>query len=149
MNVKAVATLAPFLNAVLYGLYYALLERIYQKMTLSTVVLISAITSMAMLVVLTGMKLVPLDFSFTRDKQSLMLVFAAQGVSICVTVLMYIAIRYTSATYLAFGELGYPLFVALFAYLLFGNKEFGWHVTAGGSLILIGCAILLYGRTKI
>ena len=80
MNVKAVATLAPFLNAVLYGLYYALLERIYQKMTLSTVVLISAITSMAMLVVLTGMKLVPLDFSFTRDKQSLMLVFAAQGV---------------------------------------------------------------------
>lgn len=149
MNLKVIVSLAPFINAVLYGLYYALLERNYQKLPISTVVLISALTSLAMLLFLTGTKLVPLDMSFVKDRQSLIFIIAAQIVSIGVTIMMYLAIRYASATYLAFGELGYPFFVALFAYLLFGSKEMNWHVAAGGLFIILGCSILLYGRTKI
>ena len=149
MNLKTIVAIAPFINAILYGLYYALLERNYQKLPMSTVALVSALTSLVLLLFLTGTKLVPLDMSFLKDKQSVMLVIAAQIVSIGVTVMMYLAIRYASATYLAFGELGYPFFVAIFAYLLFGTKELNWHIAAGGIFIVVGCSILLYGRTRI
>lgn len=148
MTVAQVAIVAPFLNAIFYGLYYALLGQVYQKISLSTALLLSALASLSAMGVLVATKLVPLDFSFIHERRILTLTLTALLVGITVTFLMYIAIRYVSASYLALGEIGYPLFVPLFAYLLFGVKELNWQIIAGGILILIGAVIILSGKLK-
>jgi drug/metabolite transporter (DMT)-like permease len=149
MDPKSIAIAAPFLNMVLYGAYYAVLEQNYQKLSFTTALLMTVITDLIVLIVLAGFKWVPVDFAFIADKRTLVLVVVGQIVAIMVSALMYLAIKHVSATYLAFGELGYPIFVAFFAYILFGVKEVNWTMAAGGTLIVAGCVLLLYGKTKI
>jgi drug/metabolite transporter (DMT)-like permease len=149
MDLKSVAIIAPFISMVLYGANYALLEQNYQKLSFTTALLMTIIVETVAMGILAGFRIVPLDFNFLSDKRTVMLVVAAQLIWIVLSLLMYVTIKYASATYLAFGELGYPIFVAIFAYILFGVKEVNWTMAAGGALIITGCAILLYGKTRV
>lgn len=146
MDIKTIAIFLPFFNAILYGLYYVLLERNVQKLSMPTLWLIGAFNYFVLVAVTTGFKIAEVDFSPLLDKKTLVLIVAAQFVSMSISVVMYLALRYTSATYLAFGELAYPLFVPLFAWLLFNTKELGWTTAFGGLLIIAGSFVIVYGK---
>jgi drug/metabolite transporter (DMT)-like permease len=57
-----------------------------------------------------------------------------------------LSIQQRNATLAALVEMSYPLFTALFAYVLFKQVELGWQHAVGGALVAAG--ILLIGTAK-
>jgi uncharacterized membrane protein len=57
----------------------------------------------------------------------------------------YVALKNTSATYMAFAEISYPLFVALFTALLFSRSELTPTIAFGGGLIMVGSLVIARG----
>ena len=53
---------------------------------------------------------------------------------------LFIALSIVSknATIAGMIEISYPLFIALFAYLIFRESELNWGIAAGGALIMAG-----------
>jgi len=148
MDIKTIAIFLPFLNAVLYGLYYALLEQNYQKISLPTAMLSSAFVNVLSAILLVVTRNGQIDFTPLADRQSFIVYSLSLLVGVAITIIMYLAMKYTSATYMAFAELGYPLFVPIFAYLLFGRQNFSWSLIIGGVLVMIGCYVILLGKMK-
>jgi drug/metabolite transporter (DMT)-like permease len=76
----------------------------------------------------------------------MLLVFVALIVlSTILQVTHYTALKNTSATYMAFAEISYPLFVPLFTYFLFSRSELSGSIALGGGLILLGSVIIARG----
>lgn len=46
---------------------------------------------------------------------------------------------------MAFAEISYPLFIPIFAYLLFARQELSPSISIGGGLILLGSIIIARG----
>jgi len=56
--------------------------------------------------------------------------------------------KHISPTYAAIGEVAYPIFVPIFAYLLFREKQWDWSTIAGGGLIFMGLFILIFSKIR-
>ena len=63
--------------------------------------------------------------------------------SILGTVAVYKAIHMSNATYASLIEIAYPIFVALFAYLIFKENHLTWEVMLGGAFILVGTILVI------
>lgn len=62
------------------------------------------------------------------------------------TVLLYIAVGGKNATLAAMIEISYPVFVALFSWLLFREMQINASVLAGALLVFAGVAIIIFGN---
>jgi drug/metabolite transporter (DMT)-like permease len=148
MDITTIALYLPFINAILYGLYYALLQETYGALSLATILLVNGIifilTALAMLM----LRLDGLSFVALKD-QKILVVFI--GLIIVATILQathYTALKNTSATYMAFAEISYPLFVPLFTYFLFSRSELSSSIALGGGLILLGSIVIARGSVS-
>ena len=66
--------------------------------------------------------------------------------SIIASLALYKAVAGSNATIASLIEISYPVFVALFAYLIFGENHLtSWHFVVGGMLILVGTGLVIYG----
>ena len=64
--------------------------------------------------------------------------------SICASVSLYIAIHASkNPTMASLMEMMYPLYVALFAYLVFQQNQLSWSIGVGGTLIMLGAFIII------
>lgn len=142
MDIAAIALYLPFLNAVLYGLYYALLQESYGALSLATILLTNGLLFIATAVVMACAGLDSLSLSPLRNHKMLWVFVAVIVVSTILQATHYLALKNTSATYMAFAELSYPLFVPLFTYFLFSRYELTPSIGIGGALILVGSAII-------
>lgn len=70
-------------------------------------------------------------------------VIAMMFTSILGTVAVYKAIHMSNATVASLIEIAYPIFVALFAYIIFRESHLTWEVALGGSLILVGTILVI------
>ena len=148
MDITTIGLYLPFINAILYGLYYALLQETYGALSLATILLVNGIifilTALAMLM----LRLDGLSFVALKD-QKILVVFI--GLIIVATILQathYTALKNTSATYMAFAEISYPLFVPLFTYFLFSRSELSSSIALGGGLILLGSIVIARGSVS-
>jgi len=64
--------------------------------------------------------------------------------SVLGTVAAYKAIHASNATIASLIEITYPLFVALFAMILFRENHLTWPVGVGGLLIMAGTSVIIY-----
>lgn len=72
-------------------------------------------------------------------------VIAIMFTSILASVAVYKAIHGSNATLASLIEISYPIFVAIFAYFLFGENHLThWSNVVGGLLILTGTALIIY-----
>ena len=127
--------------AVVWGLHYPLIEHALRRVSLTTVVLLTALP----------MALVALAFParLAADWRTVsnlpagerLLIGAIALTSLAGTVLLYVAVRGRNATLASLIEISYPAFVALFAWVLFRE----WQVNAG---VLVGAA-LVFGGTML
>ncbi|QQG35400.1 MAG: EamA family transporter [Micavibrio aeruginosavorus] len=62
--------------------------------------------------------------------------------------LVYRAISLKDAPHVAILEICYPIFTCLFTWLLFRNLELSWHIVAGGILIFVGSALVLFRTSQ-
>lgn len=139
----------PLGAAMLYGLAFALMERVLQVTNVFTYMLMGGILFLPMIGLLSILKKEPIDFGFLHDKSQLFMVFVAVVAPSLGWLLTAYTIKNVNASYAAFAEISYPLFTVLFAFLLLGVRQFDWHVLAGGALILIGSSVLVYGQLKL
>jgi drug/metabolite transporter (DMT)-like permease len=133
--------------AVVWGLHYPLIEHALRRVSLTAVVLLTALP----------MVLVALAFParLAQDWRSFVALSGAERgligaialTSLAGTVLLYLAVRGRNATLASLIEISYPAFVALFAWLLFGEWQLKPGVLLGAALVFAGTALIItYGR---
>ncbi len=129
--------------AVVWGLHYPLIEHALKRVSLTTVVLLTA----------APMALVALAFParLAEDWRALgalppgerLLIAAIALTSLAGTVLLYLAVRGRNATLASLIEISYPAFVAVFAWLLFREWQLNAGVLFGAGLVFAGTAVII------
>lgn len=79
-----------------------------------------------------------------RSNQLLGLVVAETIVLMLAEVFIGLSITNKNATLAGLIEISYPVFIILFAYLLFKENQLSISAAAGGSLIFLGIFIIYY-----
>ena len=129
--------------AVVWGLHYPLIEHALRRVSLTTVVLLTA----------APMALVALAFParLAEDWRALTalppgerwLILAIALTSLAGTVLLYLAVRGRNATLASLIEISYPAFVAVFAWLLFREWQLNAGVLLGAGLVFTGTVLII------
>lgn len=133
----------PFLSAALYGLGYVLLDKLLKNIPILAFMLASSCIMTVAVGTMAFFKLSPQDFSFVSDKKILLIFLATIFINITAWITTLLALQNTSASYVAFAEISYPLFTIFFLFLLFGENQFSWQSFIGGVLILAGSVVLV------
>ena len=137
----------PFIIAALWGLCYVLWERAMGLgMNIPTLILISASCGLVMAWALTIVTRTPFDFTPLHNKSMLLLVAAAMVVTQLAATMSHYVVRDHGSVYASLGELSYPLFIPLFAYLLLGTTQLSTGIVIGGSLIMAGAVIMVLSK---
>ena len=129
--------------AVVWGLHYPLIEHALKRVSLTTVVLLTA----------APMALVALAFParLAEDWRAIaalptgerLLIATIALTSLAGTVLLYLAVRGRNATLASLIEISYPAFVAVFAWLLFREWQLNAGVLLGAGLVFAGTAVII------
>ena len=138
----------PFIASMLYGLGYVLLEKVVGvHVNPATFLLLNTIAGALTIIPLVLWKGEAIELSaiVTHWSVFLMVVVAAFAPSLGWLATIY-AIKNSSALYTALAETSYPLFTMAFGFLLFGIKQLNLVTFAGGMLVLVGAAIMIYGQ---
>ena len=135
---------AAFAAAVIWGLHYPLLDHALKRISLISVLLLSALP--IMLIALVFHRQIAADVAIVRalplNEQWSILGIALTGSAASVLLLM--SIRAKNATLASLIEISYPLFVALFAYVLFRESALNSGVLLGAVLIFSGVAVIIF-----
>lgn len=129
--------------AVVWGLHYPLIEHALKRVSLTTVVLLTALP-MAIVALAFPARLAAdwrLFVALTATER--WLIGAIAVTSLAGTVLLYLAVRGRNATLASLIEISYPAFVALFAWLLFREWQLNAGVLAGAALVLAGTTLII------
>ena len=132
--------------SVLWGASYAMLDELLKKLSFATLILYSSVASMIFATCLGIAK-----NSFAPDWEILKS-GGRETKMLAVSIVIYIAanlfimssINAKNATMAAMIEITYPLFTALFAWLLFRAVQVNPGTLAGAAMVLAGVACIYY-----
>jgi len=135
---------AAFAAAVVWGLHYPLLDHALKRISLVSVLLLTALP--IVLIALFFHRQIVADVAITRALPlSEQLAIAAIALtSSAASVLLFMSIGAKNATLASLIEITYPLFVALFAYVLFRESALNIAVLLGAALIFSGVGIIIF-----
>jgi drug/metabolite transporter (DMT)-like permease len=143
MDLTTIAIFLPFFNAIFYGLYYAFLQEVLGSLSLATILLVNGALSILTSLAMCLLRLDGLSFVALEERRIMVVFIGLIIISIILSATHYAALKNTSATYAAFAEISYPLFVALFTYLLFSRGELTSSIALGGGLIFLGSLVIV------
>ena len=141
--------LLPILAGVFWAVCYTFMEQSLQNVSLATWYfvggVVSILVSMFLLPKMTGesINLAPL---FSK-KIFIVLVIAVVSAKIADMSIAF-ALTKSPATFVAFGEISYVLFVPFVALLIFKDNQITSHTIGGGLVVFLGISILLFGQVK-
>ncbi len=135
--------------SVLWGISYVLFEQIYKKVSVVTALWITCLVMFIVLLVVSYFNgsLKPDLAALKSSKKLIWLLAAGVGTTIIADVFIGLSIANKSATLAGLIEISYPLFIALFAYLLFKENQISTATVVGGLLIFAG-AFVIYSFNK-
>jgi drug/metabolite transporter (DMT)-like permease len=130
--------------AVVWGLHYPLIEHALKRVSLTSVVLLTA-APMALVALAFPSRLANDWRTFTAlSGAERGLIVAIALTSLLGTVLLYLAVRGRNATLASLIEISYPAFVAVFAWALFRDWQLNAGVLLGAALVFAGTAIIIF-----
>jgi drug/metabolite transporter (DMT)-like permease len=132
--------------AVLWGLDYALAEKVLTKIRFSTLLSIEFFFGF---LVMFGFSLLSGTFktelaSLVSSKQTIGFLLVMMVAFIVAHVLIVLSIEDKNATLAGLIEISYPLFIALFSWLLFRETNLNMGTAFGGILILFGASLVYF-----
>ena len=146
-------TFFPIFAAICYALAYILDERILEKINVATFMLVTTIIglpfSIGIVLFLRKFKNEQIMIEPFYDFKFLMVVIFAFSLGIIGFLFTLFSLQKTNAVYTSFAEISYPLFTVLILFLFFGARQFNPTILLGGTLVLLGSFILIYGQSKI
>ena len=132
--------------SILWGLSYVLFEQIYKKVSVVTsLAIVCFIMMLVMLVASYFTGVLKVDLLTLGSSRKLLWLFAA-GTATALFADLFIAFSITgkSATLAGLIEISYPIFIALFAYVLYRENQINLGTLVGGLLIFSGVAVVYY-----
>lgn len=141
--------LLPFFGAILVGVSYAVLEESLKHISIATWYLVGGLASLIMaFFVLPTFLDSKVNVKPLFDVNILMLVIVAVITIRFADLTILLALKNMPATVVALAEVSYVIFVPIMAYLIFGKNQINPYTLIGGSIILMGLAVLLFGQMK-
>jgi drug/metabolite transporter (DMT)-like permease len=152
VDIKSFAIFAPFLAAIGWGVQYAVFGHALKSLSVPALMLATAIIWPITLVIVSlsvsWISGEPIDFKPLATRSVQITFFATIFLSSMVWVLTLLATKHISPTYAALGEISFPLFTALFAWLFYGDKQWNWTILAGAVLLLAGSFLIIQGQSQ-
>lgn len=129
-----------------WGLSYVFHEQVYRHLSIYTTIAIHAsILAITFLALAIGKGLLREDISTILSSQRVVTLLIA-SVSVFMLAELFIALSIVSknATLAGLIEISYPIFIALFAYLIFRESELNTGVAMGGAIIMLGVLVVFW-----
>lgn len=135
--------------SMVWGLSYVIAERIFQhKASPLTIVGIEMFVGSLILLCVSWFNKLTTDLKdIAADSSLWFLLICGTITSVGGNLLIAASIKEKNAVLAGLVEISYPLFVALFAYLLFGVNHINTSVVIGGLLIMLGVVLIYIGNT--
>jgi drug/metabolite transporter (DMT)-like permease len=132
--------------ALMWGIHYPLVDHALKRVSLVTVLLLTALP--IVLVAVFAARDIAADYAALRTMPwtDQLAIFGLAVTSFGGTVLLYLSITGKNATLASLIEISYPVFVALFAYLLFRQIHFNANVILGAVLVFAGVGIIIWNN---
>ena len=132
--------------SITWGLTYVLNEQVYKKISVVTSLGITTfVTSIVMLVLAYGQGFLGKDIqAISRSNRLLWLVIGETVALIVAELFIGFSITNKNATLAGLIEISYPIFIAIFTYLIFRENQINWGTFVGGLLIFAGVAVVYY-----
>lgn len=132
------------LASVVWGLSYVLNGELFKSLSVLTVVAIQTfVTSVifAVAAILTGVFRNDVYSVMTSSRLMWLMLFGILALAIAEYGIGY-SIQGRNATLAGLIEISYPIFIALFAYFLFGENQLSFATAVGGVLIFAGVSVI-------
>ena len=130
--------------SVFWGITYVLNEQIYKH--------ISVISTLAITLIASGIVAGLIGFwtgAFEKDLETLLssnrvlvLLISVVAVFIIAEIFIALSIVYKNATIAGLIEISYPIFIAIFSYLLFKENQLNTMTAVGGLIIFLGIGVI-------
>jgi drug/metabolite transporter (DMT)-like permease len=132
--------------ALVWGLHYPLIDYALRRVSLFSVMLLTVLP--ILLVAPFFHRQLAIDLAAFRalDGDARFLVLLVAFTSFVGTLLLFLSIRSRNATLASLIEITYPVFVALFAWLLFREVQASSSTAVGALLVFAGVAIVILGN---
>jgi drug/metabolite transporter (DMT)-like permease len=129
--------------AVVWGLHYPLIENALRRLSLPTVVLLTALPMVLVALAFPARLAADWRTVMAMPTGERLLIALIALTSLTGTVLLYLAVRGRNATLASLIEISYPAFVAVFAWLLFREWQLNTGVMLGALLVFAGSALII------
>ncbi len=129
-----------------WGLTYTLSEKIYAKVSITTSLGITSILSGILVLVFAYFNgLLGIDFGTISNSKRLIWLLAGETIALTLAeVFIGLSITHQNATLAGLIEISYPIFIALFTYLIFRESQIDTSTIIGGAVIFLGIFIIYY-----
>ena len=129
--------------ALVWGLHYPLIDNALRKLSVMSVLLLTAVP--VLLVAPWFRRTLVADYrTLAQLSWNDRLPILALGLtSFSASVLLFLSIESKNATLASLIEISYPVFVALFAYVLFREMHLNASVLTGSVLVFLGVGIII------
>lgn len=130
--------------AVVWGVHYPLVDYALKRVSIVTVLLLTALPIVLLLPLY--QQTLKSDFGVwqTLPWPERLPILAIMVTSLSGAVLLYVSISGKNATLASLIEISYPVFVAVFAYLLFREMHLSASVLLGAALVFSGVALIVW-----
>ncbi len=132
--------------ALVWGVHYPLVDHALKKLSLVSVLLLTALPIVVL--ALFFHRTLAADYAVwtTLDTGPRIRVLALALTSLLGSVLLFLSIASKNATLASLIEISYPVFVALFAWLLFRELHINTSVIIGGLLVFAGVVMIIWNN---
>ncbi len=132
--------------AVVWGIHYPLVDHALKRISVVSVLLLTALP--VILVAPFFYRTIAADFTIwkTMDTGARSMVLALALTSLLGSVLLFLSIAGKNATLASLIEITYPVFVTLFAFVLFRETHLTPSVIAGGLLVFAGVGLISWNN---
>lgn len=132
--------------ALVWGIHYPLVDFALKRISLISVLLISSVPIIAAAIFF--YRDIVADYHMLQRMAAgeRALILGIGVTSLIASVFVFMAIRSKNATLASLIEISYPVFVALFAYLLFRQADLSVPVVVGALLAFTGIGIIIWSN---
>lgn len=139
----------PLMAAVLYGLNYAILGNVLKTISLATFLFVTLVISIACTAVYMWFQRGQIDLVQLKTHPKLFLLLLLGSLAAWLAwFISATVIKNVNPTFAAIGEVAYPVFVPIFAYFIFAEKQWDMPTLVGGGLVFLGLFVMIYFRTR-
>jgi len=132
--------------AIVWGIHYPLIDFAMKRLSVYGVLLISVLPVLFLMPVFLRDLARDVDTFKLLPANEQWLIAAIGLTSTLGAVLLYLSVSSKNATLASIIEITYPVFVVLFAYLLFRQVHINTSVIFGGLMILAGASLIIYNN---